>query len=240
MNFRTTVHGVDCMKRTIFIINNNDAALTEVTKYLKSSTEYEIILSSDINVDIDKIESITNYFDTIDLKAVIIPTSYHIGASIEDTTDEQWEQAFDSGALISMLMTRAAGEHFKAKGNGGVIIYFGSIHTEKPTGGDFLFSIQCSATQMICREAAMAYGKYNVNSFYIQRGLIEHDIDSVGKISNIYSATELRYPKLRMLDADSLNGLVGFLLTDEASPLSGSDIKADEGLTMYYGNRGSE
>lgn len=235
-----TAHGVEIMNKTVFVINNNELTLIEIAKYLKSTSEYDIVLSSEVNVDITKIESITQYFNTIDIKAVIIPESNHIGVSVEDATDEQWEQAFNSGALVSMLMTRAAGEHFKANGNGGTIIYLGSIHTEKPTGGDFLFSIQCSATQMINREAAIAYGKYNVNSFYIQRGIMEHDINTFGEISNIYSSTGLRYPKMRLPDTDELNGLIEFLLTDAASSLSGSDIKADEGLTMYYGNRGGE
>ena len=226
------------MSKTIFIIDSGEATLTEIVKHLKNDTDYDIVLNTEVNVDVNKIESITQYFDTVDLKAVIIPEPVHIGVSIEDTNDEQWEQAFSGGALISMLMTRAAGEHFKARGNGGVIIYLGSIHTEKPTGGDFLFSIQCSATQMMCREAALAYGKYNVNCFYIQRGIMDSDIETVGVISNIYSATGLRYPKLHTPENDHLNGLIDFLLTDAASPLNGSDIKADEGLTMYYGNRG--
>ena len=135
------------MNGTIFVVNNHEATLTEIINHLRNTGDYNIVLNTDAGVDVNKIESIKQYFNTVDLKAVIIPEPEHIGASIEDTTDEQFEQAFNSGALISMLMTHAAGEHFKEKGNGGVIIYLGSIHTEKPTGGDFLFSIQCSRSE---------------------------------------------------------------------------------------------
>ena len=225
------------MGKTIFVVNSNEITLAEIVKHLKNDTDYEIVFDTDAGVDVNKIESITQYFDTVDLHAVIIPEPEHIGVSIEDANDEQWDEAFNKGALISMLMTRAAGEHFKAQNHGGAIIYLGSIHTEKPTGGDFLFSIQCSAAQLMCREAALAYGKYGVNCFYVQRGIIDSDIEKVGVISNIYSSTGLRYPKLQTPEADYLNGLIDFLLTDAASPLNGSDIKADEGLTMYYGNR---
>lgn len=227
------------MKKTIFIVNNHDKAVAAITEYLKNTDEYEIILSTDVDIDINKIASVNEYFNTIDLKAVIITDTPHIISSIEETTDEQWDQAFNNGALTAMLLTRAAGEHFKSHGNGGIILYLGSIHAEKPTGGDFLFSIQSSAMQMMCREAVIAYGKYNVNCFYIQRGIMEHDIENVGEISNTYSGVEHRYPKLRVPDTDNLNGLIGFLLTDSASPLSGSDLKADEGMTLYYGVRGS-
>jgi hypothetical protein len=227
------------MSGTIFVVNSKETTLAEIVTHLKNDIAYNVVLNTDVGVDVNKIASIKAYFSTVDdLKAVIIPEPEHMGVSIEDTTDEQFEQAFNSGALIAMLMTHAAGEYFREKGNGGVIIYLGSIHTEKPTGGDFLFSIQCSATQLMCREAVIAYGKYNVNCFYIQRGIMDSDIEDVGVISNIYSSTGLRYPKMRAPSSDSLNGLIDFLLTEAASPLSGSDLKADEGLTMYYGNRG--
>lgn len=226
------------MKKTIFIVANDSPVLSEITNHLKTKTDYEIILSSETEIDVTKIDSITKFFELIDLKAVIIPTADIHPISIEDADESNWDMAFKNGALVSMLMTRAAGEHYRIKGDGGAIIYLGSIHAEKPTGGDFMYSIQCSATQMMCREAAIAYGEYNVNCFYIQRGVMEHDIEKVGQMSNIYSGTGLRYPKKKLPTPNSLNGLIEFLLTDSASPLSGSDIKADEGLTMYYGNRG--
>lgn len=226
------------MKKTIFIVANDSPVIFEISNHLRTKTNYDIILSSENDIDITKIDSITRFFDSIDLKAVIIPTADFHPISIEDADESQWDTAFKNGALVSMLMTRAAGEHYRIKGDGGIIIYLGSIHAEKPTGGDFMYSIQCSATQMMCREAAIAYGEYNVNCFYIQRGVMKHDIEKVGKMSNIYSGTELRYPKKKLLNPNSINGLIEFLLTDSASTLSGSDIKADEGLTMYYGNRG--
>mgnify|MGYP000932181100 CR=1 FL=1 len=131
-----TEHGVDIMKKTIFIVNNDSAVLSEIINHLKNNTDYEIILSNEIDIDVTKIDSITNYFESLDLKAVIIPTADFHPISIEDADESYWDLAFKNGALVSMLMTRAAGEHFRLKGESGVIIYLGSIHAEKPTGGD--------------------------------------------------------------------------------------------------------
>ena len=40
-----------------------------------------------------------------------------------------------------------------------------------------------------------------------------------------------------MPERGSLNGLLAFLLTPDAAPLAGSDLRADGGLTMYDGHR---
>jgi hypothetical protein len=56
-------------------------------------------------------------------------------------------------------------------------------------------------------------------------------------ISNVYSATQKRYPRGRLPEADSLNSLLAFLLTEGAGVLNGSDVKADEGLTLFFGHQ---
>lgn len=226
-------------KKSIFISDNKNETLLEIIRVLKQNDEYEVFVNNDdVNVDVTKIAAVKEYFDTLDnLHAVIIaPPSNHV-ISIEAASDEEWDRSFNEGALPAMLLTHAGGEYFKNHG-GGKLIYMGTIHAEKPTGGDFLYSLQAGAVQMLCREAALAYGEYNVDSFYIQCGIMESDLERLDSISNIYSAPELRYPKKTIPTDDHLNGLIGFLLSPDSSPLSGSDLKADGGFTMYYGNRG--
>ena len=41
-------------------------------------------------------------------------------------------------------------------------------------------------------------------------------------------------------DPKSLNPLLAYLLSPEAAPLNGSDLRADGGMTMYYGQRANE
>ena len=248
MNFRMTVHGVENMKPTdingkknIFITDNKDPVTYNVAEYLeKTAAEKYNVLFNNVNIKIDvcHIAPLNDFFGSFEIPAVIIPAPWHNDITIEEASDSDFDQAFNDGALVSMLVTRAASECFKKNKKGGAVIYLGSIHAEKATDFDFLYSIQCGATQMICREAVIAYGEYNVNYYYVQRGILTHDVRQFNNASNIYTASDLRYPKKKIPGTDSLNGLISFLLTEAAAPLSGSDLKADGGLTMYYGNRG--
>lgn len=193
------------------------------------------------DLDINDADSISSCFSRWgdDFYAVILPAPPPMHASIEEADEQQWEAAFREGALASMMVTGAAGECLARLGRG-ALIYLGSIHAEKPMGYGFFYSMGCAATQMLCREAALDYGARGVNCFYVQRGVMEYDQSNANDITNVYSSTGTRYPRQRMPEHGSLNELLAFLLTDGASPLSGSDLRADGGLTLFYGHHREE
>ena len=171
-----------------------------------------------------------------DFCAVIHPAPPPVHASLAAATEDEWRQAFREGALASLLVTKAAGCRLSSLGRG-AMVYLGSIHAEKPMGQGFLFSMACSATQMLCREAALDFGTKGVHAYYVQRGIQECDLIHANELTNIYHATELRYPQRQLPVPDSLNGLPAFLLTDSAAPLNGADLRADSALTLFYGHR---
>jgi hypothetical protein len=90
---------------------------------------------------------------------------------------------------------------------------------------------------MLCREAALDFGAKGVYAYYVQRGIQSDDLCHGNNLTNIYHATELRYPQKQLPGPDQLNGLLAFLLTDGAAPLNGADLRADSGLTLFYGHR---
>ena len=91
--------------------------------------------------------------------------------------------------------------------------------------------------QMLAREACQDYGQFNVNVYFIQKGVTAADPDSRSPVSAVYYGTDLRYPKREMPKDGYLNGLIAFLLTPEAAPLTGSDLRSDGGMTLYYVHR---
>lgn len=173
------------------------------------------------------------------LCGVIHPAPPPVCASVASATEAEWQAAFNGGALASMMLTRTAGGRLARLGRG-ALIFLGSIHAEKPMGYGFLFSMGCSATQMLCREAALDLGSRGVNCFYVQCGIMENDLIHANNLTNIYHAVPLRYPKKQLPRPGSLNDLLAFLLTDGAAPLNGADLRADDGLTLFYGHRREE
>jgi glucose 1-dehydrogenase len=230
---------------TVFISDNREKTAVCAAEYL-AGNGYHVIINdlggeiaagcASVSLDLTDFERLSGFLSGIGhLHGVIIPAPPQRRISIEEAGDPDWDEGMREGALSSIILTHAAGE-IMSKNGCGSLIYLGSIHAEKPTGCSFIYSTACSAVQMLCREAALDYGSMGVNCFYIQRGIMEHDLYHKSKYSNIYSRPECRYPKKRIPPPDSLNGLIYFLLSDNAAPLNGSDLRADEGYVMYYGN----
>ena len=170
------------------------------------------------------------------LCGVIHPAPARILGGIDDVTEEDWARARDEGPIAALIVTKVFCGIFRDKKEGS-LIYLNSIHAEKPVGKGFLFSMGCGAVQMLAREANLDYGTDNVNVFFVQRGITEDDMNCRSDASSLYSGVDMRYPLRRMPEKGNLNGMLAFLLTPAAQPLTGSDLRADGGMTMFYTHR---
>ena len=173
------------------------------------------------------------------LTAVIHPAPPLFQKSLEEITEEDFAAARDDGPLSAWCVTKIFGGIFR-ENRAGTIIYLNSFHAEKPVGYGFLFSGGCGAVQMLAREVNQDYGTSGVRSFFIQRGVTSSDPDARSDLSAIYYGVDMRYPDRQLPQRGYLNGLIAFLLTPAAAPLAGSDLRADGGMSMYYGERISE
>ena len=173
------------------------------------------------------------------LSGVIHPAPPPFQCPLEKADETRVSQARDEGAISAWCIAKAAGARFRRKGSGS-LIWFSSVHAEKPMGYGTLFSAGCGAVQMLNREISQDYGPDGVMSFFVQRGPSAEDPDLRCDLTDFYCGTDLRYPTRRLPEAGSLNPLLAFLLTPAAAPLNGSDLRADGGMTMYYGQRMNE
>lgn len=171
-----------------------------------------------------------------DLVGVIHPAPPKILGGIEEVTEEQWIQASNEGAIAAMIVTKVFCNIMREHRHGSMI-YLNSIHSEKPVGKGFLFSTGCGAVQMLSKEVCQDYGEFDVNVYFVQRGILQEDADAKSDSSPIYCGVDLRYPNRRWPEKNHLNGLLAFLLTDAAQPLTGATLAADNGFTGYYNQR---
>lgn len=186
-------------------------------------------------------KAVRDFVDTCaeTLTAVIHPAPPPFQCPLEQADEALVARARDEGIIAAWNITKAAGGLFRQKGSG-TLIWFSSVHAEKPMGYGFLFSGGCGAVQMLNREISQDYGPDGVLSFFVQRGPSADDPDLKSDLTDFYCGTDLRYPTRKMPEPGSLNPLLAFLLTPAAAPLNGSDLRADGGMTMYYGQRSDE
>lgn len=170
------------------------------------------------------------------LCGVIHPAPPRILGGIDTVTEEDWAKARDEGPIAAFVVTKVFCGIFRDNKEG-ALIFLNSIHAEKPMGKGFLFSMGCGAVQMLAREVNLDYGTDNVNVFFVQRGISKDDLSCRSDVSSLYCGVDMRYPLRRIPDNGNLNGMLAFLLTPAAQPLTGSDLRADGGMTMFYTHR---
>ena len=224
------------MKQTVIFTSADMAEARDALAYLSSLGYQTVTVPRDVCLwDEDALRAFAAPYAPT-LLGVVHPAPERILGSVESVTEAQWEQATNEGPLAAWCVTKVFCGLMKERG-GGSMIYLNSIHAEKPVGYGALFSMGCGAAQMLCREANQDYGQFGVRTFFIQKGIASTDPDSKSPVSSAYFGVDLRYPQREMPEAGHLNGLIAFLLTAEAAPLSGADLRADGGMTMYYTHR---
>ena len=167
-----------------------------------------------------------------DLVGVIHPAPPMRTGGILEITPEAWDAAAWEGAVAAMIVTKVFCGIFREKDQG-AMIYLNSIHAEKPVGKGLLFSIGCGAVEMLAKEACQDYGPHHVGVYFVERGILADD-PGQSDVSALYYGVDMRYPQRKIPEASYLNGLLAFLLTPGAMPLSGSPIQADQGLIGFY------
>ena len=170
-----------------------------------------------------------------DLFAVIHPAPPLFKGGITEVTEEDWVRQSNEGAIAAFMVTKVFCSVFREK-KSGVMIYLNSIHAEKPVGKGILYSMNCGAVDMLAREAAQDYSESGVNVFFVERGITSSD-DGRSDVSSLYCGVNMRYPRRVTPKPDYLNGLLAFLLTDAAYPLTGQPIICDAGMTGFYNMR---
>ena len=224
------------MKQTVVFTSDRMAEARDAQGFLRDAGyRVETVPESVCLWDEDALTAYARLLDS-SLCGVIHPAPERILGSVEDVTEEQWERSVNEGPLAAWCVTKVFCARMKELG-GGAMIYLNSIHAEKPVGRGALFSMGCAAAQMLSREANQDYGQFNVRTYFIQKGIVPSDPDSQSPVSGIYFGVDLRYPQRAFPGDGYLNGLIAFLLTPEAAPLSGADLRSDGGMTLYYTHR---
>ncbi len=174
------------------------------------------------------------YADT--LHGVIHPAPPKRLGGILSVSEEDWLAAREEGPIAAFCVTKVFCNIMREKQQG-AMVYLNSIHAEKPVGEGMLFSMGCGAVQMLCREVNQDYGEQGVSCYFVQQGIYQGEEECISAVSPVYCGVDLRYPQRKIPAFDQLNGLLAFLMTEAAKPLTGSDLRADGGYTMFYTHR---
>ena len=159
-----------------------------------------------------------------------------VRASGEDTTDEQWAKIMGVNVSGTFFMCRAAVRVMKSSGRG-AIVNFGSIWGDLGSAGVAAYCASKGAVHNMTRAFAMDHAADGIRVNAVCPGEVNTPMlqseRSEAVTDQLLTAIAATVPMGRLADPDEIARVVCFLVSDDASYMTGALVSVDAG----YGAR---
>jgi len=153
---------------------------------------------------------------------------------IANTATEEWDRLFDSNVRSVFLLTRAAApELAKRKG---AVVNLSSVAATRPYANLLGYCVSKAAVDMMTRCAALDLAPDGVRVNAVNPGVVVTELHTVTQAVADYPGflerSKTTHPLGRVGKPEEIASLVLYLLSDEASWMTGSTIAIDGGRAL--------
>lgn len=162
----------------------------------------------------------------------------HLFASMEDTTDEEFDNVTSTNILGTFYTVKYALPYMKAQKKGSIVL-MGSDQSFVGKAQSSVYGLTKGAIAQLAKSTAIDYAAYNIRVNCICPGTIDTPLlhKAVKRFATlnaadepeVYRALNATQPLGRIGRAEEIARVVAFLLSDENSFMTGSVVSADGG-----------
>lgn len=162
----------------------------------------------------------------------------HLFANIEETSDEEFDNVIGINIYGSFYSVKYVLPYLKAAG-GGSIVLMGSDQTFSGKGQSSVYGLTKGAIGQLTKSTAIDYAKYNIrvncicpgsiNTPLLQKAAAHYASLNHEKYEDVMKSLDGAQPWGRLGRADEIAKVVGVLLSDENSFMTGSLVSSDGG-----------
>ncbi|MEP1446323.1 MAG: SDR family oxidoreductase [Paraglaciecola sp.] len=197
--------------------------------------ECDVSVSAEVSTNI---QNIVEQYGRID--CLVSNAGMHFSATIEDTTEEEFDRVFGLNVKGAIAATKAVLPQMKSQKNG-VILYMASDQALIAKHNSFVYNMSKTALASMAKTTALDYAKYQIRSNAICPGTIETPLyhkainhyvaQSGADIDQVHAEEAALQPLGRLGKANEVAALAYFLASDEAQFITGSLQVIDGGYT---------
>jgi NAD(P)-dependent dehydrogenase (short-subunit alcohol dehydrogenase family) len=163
------------------------------------------------------------------LDGVVLNVGIGLGAGLEGTSATDWDRAMAVNLRAHFLVCKAA---LPAMDDGGAIVFIGSIAGLRAGTGSPSYDASKAALLGLCRHVGREGAKRQIRANVVVPGLIDTPIGRAASAQNTArERVAARVPLGRQGTAWEVARATVFLLSDEASYITGQPLVVDGGLT---------
>jgi len=155
----------------------------------------------------------------------------HPPATVEDVTDTTFEYVMDVNLRGVWYGCRATLPHLKQQGDG-AIVNVGSLASFLGMARQSVYSLTKGAVLNFTRAVAAEAGRDGVRANAVCPGFIETPLQSKDDPETAKERAAQQYPLKRLGEAEEVADAIAFLLSDEASFVTGHGLVVDGGFSV--------
>ncbi len=203
----------------------------EVVTAIESSGGRALAVRADVTLEGEVealVERALGHFARLDV--VVNNAGIYPMAPLMEMTEDDWRRTVDANLTSVFLLTRAAGRHMIARGEGGAIVNVASIEGYHPAPAHSHYSTTKAGVLMHTRAAALELGGHGIRANAVSPGLIWRrgiEEDWPEGVERWHAAAPLE----RLGRPEDVADACLFLASPAARWITGADLKVDGGVT---------
>jgi NAD(P)-dependent dehydrogenase (short-subunit alcohol dehydrogenase family) len=173
--------------------------------------------------------------DLDDLSGVVVNAGIYRGAPFLELSERDFTDTIDVNVTGSFLLAQAAARRMVELGRPGSIVLVSSWAQDVPDYGSTAYCVSKGGLRMLSRVMALELGKYGIRVNTFSPGIVAAGMAGRQIRTDAEYASRARrtVPLDRFQTAEEVAEGIGFLLSDESSYFTGSDLRADGGASLF-------
>lgn len=147
-----------------------------------------------------------------------------------DCSEQAWDKIFDINVKCSFLLAKEVLPHLKKRG-GGSIVFVSSIAGFQPFSLLGAYSVSKTALFGLTKAASQDLAQDNIRVNCLAPGVVKTRFSSaLHETDEAQEAAVSMIPMKRLAEPDEMGGVVAFLVSDDASYITGETVVAAGGM----------